>query len=72
MNINNNIDSLDSLDSLDTLVKKLAIKTPEERIKVLCQKTFYHITDWKARKKMQKERKRMIRRLKKELEKSKF
>jgi hypothetical protein len=66
MNKNNNI------DSLDTLVKKLTIQTPEERIKVLRQKTFYHITDWKARKKMQKERKRMIRRLKKELEKSKF
>lgn len=66
MNINN------EFDSLDLLVKKLAIQTPEERIKVLRQKTFYHITDWKARKKMQKERKRMIRRLKKELEKSKF
>jgi hypothetical protein len=61
-----------NIDSLDTLVKKLTIQTPEERIKVLRQKTFYHITDWKARKKMQKERKRMIRRLKKELEKSKF
>lgn len=59
-------------DNLDNLVKKLTIQTPEERIKVLRQKTFYHITDWKARKKMQKERKRMIRRLKKELEKSKF
>ena len=63
MNKNNNI---------DTLIKKLTIQTPEERIKVLRQKTFYHITDWKARKKMQKERKRLIRRLKKELEKSKF
>jgi regulator of replication initiation timing len=59
-------------DNLDNLVKKLTIQTPEERIKVLRQKTFYHITDWKARKKMQKERKRMIRRLKKELEKTKF
>jgi regulator of replication initiation timing len=59
-------------DNLDNLVKKLTIQTSEERIKVLRQKTFYHITDWKARKKMQKERKRMIRRLKKELEKSKF
>jgi hypothetical protein len=67
--MNNNIDIL---NSLDTLIKKLTIQTPEERIKVLRQKTFYHITDWKARKKMQKERKRMIRRLKKELEKSKF
>jgi hypothetical protein len=67
MNKNNN-----NIDSLDTLIKKLTIQTPEERIKVLRQKTFYHITDWKARKKMQKERKRMIRRLKKELEKSKF
>lgn len=66
MNINN------EFDTIDLLVKKLAIQTPEERIKVLRQKTFYHITDWKARKKMQKERKRMIRRLKKELEKSKF
>lgn len=66
MNKNNNI------DTLDTFIKKLTIQTPEERIKVLRQKTFYHITDWKARKKMQKERKRMIRRLKKELEKSKF
>lgn len=63
MNKNNNI---------DTFIKKLTIQTPEERIKVLRQKTFYHITDWKARKKMQKERKRLIRRLKKELEKSKF
>ena len=68
MNNNNN----NNIDSLDTLIKKLTIQTPEERIKVLRQKTFYHITDWKARKKMQKERKRMIRRLKKELEKSKF
>ncbi len=58
--------------NLYTLFKKFTIQTPEERIKVLRQKTFYHITDWKARKKMQKERKRMIRRLKKELEKSKF
>lgn len=66
MNKNNNI------DTLDTLIKKLTIQTPEERIKVLRQKTFYHITDWKARKKMQRERKRLIRRLKKELEKSKF
>lgn len=38
MNINN------EFDSLDLLVKKLAIQTPEERIKVLRQKTFYHIT----------------------------
>ena len=57
---------------LDNLIKKLTIQTPEERIKLLRQKTFFHITDWNARKKMQKERKRMIRRLKKELEKSKF
>ena len=69
MNKNNNIETL---DTLDTLIKKLTIQTPEERIKVLRQKTFYHITDWKARKKMQRERKRMIRRLKKELEKTKF
>jgi hypothetical protein len=66
MNTNNDV------DKLDNLIKKLTIKTPEEKIKILRQKTFYHITDWKARKKMQKERKRMIRRLKKELEKSKF
>lgn len=65
MNTNNDV------DTLDKILKKLTIQTPEERIKVLRQKTFYHITDWKARKKMQKERKRMIRRLKKELEKSK-
>jgi len=63
MNTNNHV---------DTLLKKLTIQTPEEKIKMLRQKTFYHITDWKARKKMQRERKRMIRRLKKELEKSKF
>ena len=69
MNKNNNIETL---DTLDTLIKKLTIQTPEERIKVLRQKTFYHITDWKARKKMQRELKRMIRRLKKELEKTKF
>ena len=58
--------------NLYTLFKKLTLQTPEERIKVLRQKTFYHITDWKSRKKMQKERKRIIRRLKKELEHSKF
>jgi len=69
MNTNNHVDTL---YNLDTLLKKLTIQTPEEKIKMLRQKTFYHITDWKARKKMQRERKRMIRRLKKELEKSKF
>ena len=53
--------------SVDKLLKKLTIKTPEERIATLCKKTFYHITDWKVRKKRQKERKRLIRRLKKEL-----
>jgi hypothetical protein len=69
MNTNNHVDTLYNLDKL---IKKLTIQTPEEKIKMLRQKTFYHITDWKARKKMQRERKRMIRRLKKELEKSKF
>jgi len=69
MNITNDVDTL---YKLDTIFKKISIQTPEERIKILRQKTFYHITDWKARKKMQRERKRMIRRLKKELEKSKF
>jgi hypothetical protein len=69
MNTNNDVDTLYNLDKL---IKKLTIQTPEEKIKILRQKTFYHITDWKARKKMQRERKRMIRRLKKELEKSKF
>jgi hypothetical protein len=72
MNTNNHVDTLYNLDNLDNLIKKLTIQTPEEKIKMLRQKTFYHITDWKARKKMQRERKRMIRRLKKELEKSKF
>ena len=72
MNTNNHVDTLYNLDNLDTLLKKLTIQTPEEKIKILRQKTFYHITVWKARKKMQRERKRMIRRLKKELEKSKF
>ena len=67
MNITNDVDTL---YNLDIIFKKISIQTPEERIKILRQKTFYHITDWKARKKMQ--RKRMIRRLKKELEKSKF
>jgi hypothetical protein len=69
MNITNDVDTL---YKLDTIFKKISIQTPEEKIKILRQKTFYHITDWKARKKMQRERKRMIRRLKKELEKSKF
>ena len=69
MNTNNHVDTLYNLDKL---IKKLTIQTSEEKIKMLRQKTFYHITDWKARKKMQRERKRMIRRLKKELEKSKF
>jgi len=69
MNTTNNVNTL---YNLDTILKKISIQTPEERIKILRQKTFYHITDWKARKKMQRERKRMIRRLKKELEKSKF
>jgi hypothetical protein len=69
MNTNNDVDTLYNLDKL---IKKLTIQTPEEKIKILRQKTFYHITDWKARKKMQRERKRMIRRLKKELEKTKF
>jgi transcription initiation factor IIE alpha subunit len=69
MNTNNHVDTLYNLDKL---IKKLTIQTPEEKIKILRQKTFYHITYWKARKKMQRERKRMIRRLKKELEKSKF
>jgi|LakMenE18May11ns_1017448.scaffolds.fasta_scaffold9630470_2 hypothetical protein len=69
MNTNNEVDTLYNLDKL---IKKLTIQTPEEKIKILRQKTFYHITDWKARKKMQRERKRMIRRLKKELEKTKF
>jgi len=69
MNITNDVDTL---YKLDTIFKKISIQTPEERIKILRQKTFYHITDWKARKKMQRERKRMIRHLKKELEKSKF
>jgi hypothetical protein len=69
MNITNDVDTL---YKLDIIFKKISIQTPEEKIKILRQKTFYHITDWKARKKMQRERKRMIRRLKKELEKSKF
>jgi hypothetical protein len=68
----NTTNDVDTLYNLDTIFKKISIQTPEERIKILRQKTFYHITDWKARKKMQRERKRMIRRLKKELEKSKF
>ena len=68
----NTTNDVDTLYNLDTIFKKISIQTPEERIKILRQKTFYHITDWKARKKMQRERKRMIRRLKKELEKTKF
>ena len=68
----NTTNDVDTLYNLDKLIKKISIQTPEEKIKILRQKTFYHITDWKARKKMQRERKRMIRRLKKELEKSKF
>jgi hypothetical protein len=68
----NTTNDVDTLYKLDTIFKKISIQTPEERIKILRQKTFYHITDWKARKKMQRERKRMIRHLKKELEKSKF
>ena len=68
----NTTNDVDTLYNLNTIFKKISIQTPEERIKILRQKTFYHITDWKARKKMQRERKRMIRRLKKQLEKSKF
>lgn len=58
------------MEYLDQLIRRLSIKTPTEKIAELRKKTFYHITDWKERKRLQKNRKKMIRRLKKEFEKS--
>lgn len=50
---------------IEVLFKKLNIKTCEEQIEEWKRKTYHHISNWKIKKRLQKNRKRMIRKLKK-------
>jgi len=55
---------------LETLLERLHLDSKcnyKERIEKLKRKTFYHITNWKEKKRLQKQRKRLVRYLKKKM-----